>query len=97
VSSVAAEPWRPFTGWRLVGVNVAAFGVLVFCWWVVAGEVRLANQVTWLNVAVLTLVLAGIANALAIAAARRAVTGRARVLLAPGHPRVNFTQWEQQQ
>jgi hypothetical protein len=94
VSSVAAEPWRPSTVWRLVGVNVAALGVLVLCWWGVAGEVLLADQVTWLNVAVLTLVLAGIANALGIAAARRAVTGRARVLLAPGHPRVSITRWE---
>jgi hypothetical protein len=94
VSSVSTEPWRPITIWRLVGTNVAALGVLALCWWRVAAEVRLADQVTWLNVAVLTLVLAGIANALGIASARRAVTGRAHVLLAPGHPRITLQQWE---
>ena len=94
MSSAAAEPWRPPTVRRLVGVNVAALGVLVLCWWGVAGEVRLSDQMTWLNVAVLTVVVAGVANALGIAAARRAVTGRARALLAPGHPRVTLQQWE---
>lgn len=78
----------------LVAIDVATLAVLALCWWGTSGEVRLSRQVAWINVAVLALVLAGIVNALAVASTRRAITGRARELLAADYSRALFPPWE---
>ena len=70
----------------LVVVNIATLLALGLCARRAGEHVRLEDQVPWLNAAVLVLVLCGIVDALGVAAARRAITTRARVLLGPLHP-----------
>jgi len=84
--SVLAEPWRPVVVAATLVANAAGLIGLALCWWGASGEVRMDDQVPWLNAAVLTLVVVGLVDGLAVASARRAVTNRARALLGPGHP-----------
>jgi hypothetical protein len=94
VTSASSEPWRPAVLRGLVAVNAATLILLAICWWGSSGEVRLSQQAAWINAAVLTLIFAGIANALGVAAGRRAITGRARELLAADYSRAMFETWE---
>lgn len=70
----------------VVFLNVVTLLVLVGSAWQTGDEDRLGDQVVWLDAAVLALIVCGAANALGIAAARRAITDRARTLLGPAHP-----------
>ena len=83
---VRAEPWRPAVVAAALIADLAGLLALTLCWWGASGEVRLHDQVPWLNGAVLALVGTGLVNGLAVASGRRAVTNRARDLLGPGHP-----------
>ena len=61
-----------------VVLNVAGLVLLVLGWAAVSGQVRLADQARYLNLAVAGILLAGIGNALYIMALRRSLEQRLR-------------------
>jgi hypothetical protein len=68
-----------------VVLNVVGLVLLVAGWATVSGEVTLADQAPYLNIAVAGLLLAGIGNALYIMATRRTLEAR----LAEVHDRID--------
>jgi vacuolar-type H+-ATPase subunit I/STV1 len=81
-SSPRALPWSPIDAlvlWLLLLVGA----VLLFLgWWGTSSTARLGHQVVWLNLGALGLLVAGLGVAVWLAAGRRAVGRRRRLLLA---------------
>lgn len=71
-------PWRVedlLRWYALLGTSLVALAV---AWWGVSGTVDLGRAITWLDVSVLALVAAGLANSRWLLQGRRAVAARCR-------------------
>jgi hypothetical protein len=73
-------PWKPEQLIRLLATDLLALALLVIAWFNSAGELHLATQIRYVDLAVLAAVLAGIGHTSWIVAGRRAVGLRTREL-----------------
>jgi hypothetical protein len=75
-------PWTSEQVVRVVGGNAVAFALIAASWFQLSGEVTVRGQLTWLNVGLVGLGVAGASNGLWLFRGRMCV-GRARVALLP--------------
>jgi hypothetical protein len=74
-------PWRVEDLLRWYGVLIGSVVGLAISWWGISGTASLRRSITWLDVAVLCLVLSGLGNMRWLLQGRRAVATRRRAEL----------------
>ena len=75
-----AVPWKPEQLIRLVATDLVALALLVIAWFNSAGELHLARQIRYLDLAVLAAVLTGVGHTSWLVSGRRAIGIRSREL-----------------
>lgn len=76
-----AAPWEPNDLVRLVTLSLIALAVIGIAWYGASGEGRLSQQMSWLNLAVVGILVGGAGNLTWMARGRRSVGERRRALL----------------
>ena len=76
-----AAPWEPNDLVRLVTMTLIALGIIGVAWYGASGQGRLSQQIAWLNLSVVGVMIAGGANLMWMARGRRSVGERRRALL----------------
>jgi len=77
---VTRGPWHPAMIVAVVGTNLVALTGLVLAWSAIADAVRLEDQVHWLNLAVVALIVSGTVSVSFLRVARMAIVDRSRRL-----------------
>lgn len=75
------EPWSSEHLLRVVGGNALGVVVIVTSWFQASGELSVPGQLTWLNVGLVGLGVAGVSNGVWLYRGRREVGARRRLLL----------------
>lgn len=74
-------PWLVPDLFRWFGLLLLSLAGLAVAWWGISGTARLSTQITWLNVAVASIVVGGLGNMTWLLQGRRALALRRRELL----------------
>ena len=82
--SAESGPWTQDHRIALVVRNGLALTLMIAGWWMASGTTSIGAEVAWLNVAVLGLVVAGIANGLWLAMGYRSIVLARNVVITPG-------------
>jgi hypothetical protein len=85
-------PWTSAELSRVVVSNAVGLGLIGISWYQVAGQLTTRDQLAWLNVGILGVAIAGVANALWLLRGRRNV-GLARVMVLPDVPPRAAASW----
>ena len=83
---IRSQPWRLGDITRLYVTAAAGGSILLLGWWGTSGAATLHDQIAWINVAILGLIVWGAGIAQWLTAGRRAVGQRRRALLADPTP-----------
>ena len=82
--SAGSGPWTQDHRIALVLRNGVALTLMIVGWWMASGTTSIGAEVAWLSVAVLGLVVAGIANGLWLAMGYRSIVLARNVVITPG-------------